>query len=88
MTRKESVRNGKTQGKQVKTTSPIAHSNSGHESISKETGWEQSFSCSLQKKRLTSNTRYPGTRERAGRNQVREKAWFPLWAETQKTGED
>lgn len=39
------MRNGKTQGQQVKRTSPVANSNSGHESVSKVTGWEHSFSC-------------------------------------------
>lgn len=60
----ESVRNGKTQGWLGKRTNPTANSNSGHESVSKVTGWEHSFSSPLQKECLTLNTRHPGTRER------------------------
>ena len=58
-----------------KLANPTANSNSGHESVSKVTGWEHSFGCSLQQEGLPLNARYPGTRERAVRNQVRKKGW-------------
>lgn len=68
--------------------SPTANSSSGHESVSKVTGWSTASALFLQKECLTLNRRYPGTRERAGRNEVRKKAGSPLWAGTQEKAED
>lgn len=44
--------------------SPTANSSSGHESVSKVTGWSTASALFLQKECLTLNRRYPGTRER------------------------
>lgn len=80
ITRKEPVRNGKTQAskfKKKKTKNrPGANSHSGHESVSKVTGLEHSLSFSWKQECLTSNTRSRHKRERAGRNQTRKKARF------------
>lgn len=56
---------------------PTANSSSGHESVSKVTGWSTASALFLQKECLTLTRRFPGTRERAGRNQARKKAGSP-----------